>query len=1317
MAEEPTNGPKRSRRGGRAKAAADKAKAVDAKRPDVPVVGIGASAGGIEALSRFFDAMAADSGMAFVVVLHLDPTHHSELAPLLGRRTAMPVVEVADGMRIEANRVHVIVPDRSLEIRDDRLRLYEPNEPRGHRHPVDVLFTSLAEQRRERAVAIVLSGTGSNGTEGLKAIKASGGMTLAQQPETARFDGMPRSAIAAGAADHVLPPEKMPEVLLRYARHGYVAAPDGVKGAAPDGQLALDPVLALLRLRSGHDFRSYKRSTIQRRIYRRMGIGNIETLPDYADQLRTHPDEIKALVKDLMISVTGFFRDPDAWRALDETVLAPLIAERKADAEIRIWVPACATGEEAYSIAMLALERAEAERKPFDLRVFATDGQGENLNVAREGIYPAAAAETIAPERLARFFDRLDGSYQVKRALRELVVFAPQNLLRDPPFSRLDLITCRNVMIYLEPEAQKRIVALFHFALREGGHLFLGNAETVGRYDDLFETVSKKWRIFRRIGPTRHDIVDFPLLGAPGRSPPPEPTHPHADPPARAAEAARRALLERYAPASVLIDRRGRILYFHGPTGDYLEPPSGEPTYDLLAMAREGLRAQLRGAIRQAADDQRMVTFGARVRQNEAIRPISVTVAPLAAAQPGAGLLLVSFEPVAAESAAPATDVRNEDVSDRASQGALEEELKATRAELQSAVEQMESANEELKAANEEVTSMNEELQSTNEELETSKEELQSYNEELHTINNQLQHKVQELEDLANDQNNLLIGTEIATIFLDSDCRIKWFSPASETLLDLVPSDIGRPLGHFAPKFADANLLHDAEAVLATLTRIEAEVRSDAGRWYLRRLFPYRTQDNRIAGVVITFTDITERKQAADAVNEERVYAETIVETIRQPLLILDADLRVRSANRAFYRLFDAAPEETESRLVYELGNGQWNIPELRTFLEEILPAEDRHIDDYLVEHDFQTLGRRTMLLNAHRMTRQGGREDLILLAIDDISERQRAEETEQRLSAIVAFSNDAIISKDLNSIITSWNRSAERMFGYTADEAIGRSITMLIPPDRQDEENTVIASIRRGEPIDHFETVHIRKDGSHINVSLTISPVRNAAGRIVGASKVARDIDDQKQAEAHREFLIAELNHRVKNMLATVQSVASHTLRQDMSLDDFKTAFAGRLHALARAHDLLANEGWSGADIGQLVRRTLEPYRTNGDERISMSGPKLSLPPQSGVALNMILHELATNATKYGALSEPGGFLEVTWQVDGGASRDSVRLTWIEAGGPPVKPPKRRGFGTQLIERSTTYELRGKAVLDYDEDGFRALLTFPLRDPSLDRG
>ena len=1151
----------------------------------VPVVGIGASAGGIEALVEFFDAMPNGSGMAFVVVLHLDPTRESQLSSILARHTPMPVSEIEDGMKAVPNHVYVIAPNSSLTLDGDTLRLTEPREPRGYRHPVDVLFKSLAEQREQRTAGIVLSGTGTNGTQGLKEIKGAGGLILVQDPLAARFDGMPRSAIGAGLADHVLVAPDMPAALLSYFRHGYAALPESLTDPAADKQSELSPLVGLLRAHSGQDFASYKPATLVRRVNRRMSLKGLTNLDSYLDLLRSEPAEVQALVQDLLINVTSFFRDPDAWATLDDTVITHLVADRQDGASIRVWVPACSTGEEAYSIAMLLTERTEAAHKRFDLKVFATDVVDSNLNVARAGVYPGAGVETLPPDRIRRFFEKLDGSYQIRRSLRDLVVFARQDLLREPPFSRMDLITCRNMLIYVEPEAQRRALALLHFALREGGRLFLGVAETIGRADDLFEVVSKKWRIYRRIGPTRHDLVDFPSVGGhPATAQ--AAAAPAYDPRAiRITETARRVLLERYAPASVMIDQRGRIIYFHGDTGAYLRQPSGEPTCDLLAMARDGLLGKLRAAIHEAGSAGQATRFNAQIRSGEAFRSVLVTVSQLTAPQQIAGMLLVTFEP---EGGAPAVKQGASKTAGREELEAsesLEGDLQTARAELQGTIEQLERVNEEMKAANEETTSMNEELQSTNEELETSKEELQSFNEELHSVNSQLQHKIRELDQAGNDLSNLLSGAEIATVFLDLEFRIKWFSPSTKQLFELVSSDIGRPFSHFARKFADDELLRDAEAVLERLTTIEAEIRSDEGRGFLRRVLPYRTRNNRIAGLVITFTDITDLRRATEANNEARIDAEAIVETVQQPLLVLDGQVRVQSANQAFYKLFKLSPDLAVGRSLYELGRGQYDVPQLRKLMEEVLP-HDHQFQNVEVTFEPEGAGKRCHLLSARRLMRNGTRENLILLAIEDITER--------------------------------------------------------------------------------------------------------------------------KHAAGHQEMLIGELNHRVKNVLATVQALMTQTMRRSESLQDFSDTFSGRIHVLAQAHNLLVEKEWVGADISQIAADVLAPYRTEDEARIVMEGPKLMVRPQVGVALVMVLHELATNAVKYGALSVPGGTLRVDWNQSGEADAKRIHVRWREAGGPKVKAPLRQGFGTRLIERSTAHELGGEARLEYLEAGVQCELIFP---------
>ncbi|TGT91258.1 MULTISPECIES: chemotaxis protein CheB [unclassified Mesorhizobium] len=1278
----------------------------------IPVVGIGASAGGIEALGSFFDVMPADSGCAFVVVLHLDPKRESEMARILGTRTRMPVLQVEDGMKLAPDHVYVIAPDTDLKLVEDRLEVSRPSEPRGHRHPVDVLFASIARERRERSVAIVLSGTGSNGTEGLKEIRAEGGMSMVQAPGTAKFDGMPRSAISAGLADHVLAPEKMPEALLAYVHHGYVSAPAEVEAVVPKGEATIEDVLEVVRARDGHDFGSYKRNTLRRRVHRRMGLRNIATLADYLDDLRTNSPEVTMLVADLMISVTAFFRDAEAWKTLGELVIAPLVTERESGGSVRVWVPACATGEEAYSIAMAITEYAEACGKRFDLKVFATDAQEVNLRKARDGIYPAAALADFPPERIRRFFEKLDGSFQVGKELRDMVVFASQNLLRDPPFSRLDIVSCRNFLIYLEPEAQQRIIVMCHFALRPDGHLFLGNAETIGRHDDLFETVSKKWRIYRRIGPTRHDLIDYrPPRGSVATVGAGEPSStPSETISAPLADIARRALLERYAPASVMIDQKGRVVYFHGTTRDYLEQPSGEPTRDILAMARGGLGLKLRGAIGEALKGNKSVTVQGRLHRRGSSRNVAITVMPLPS-QPHTGkFALVTFAPGAPIGESKLPPIR-EDAGDTSSGGrALEDELVSMRVELRTTIEHLETANEELKASNEEATSMNEELQSTNEELETSKEELQSFNEELNTVNSQLQHKIAEQERTTNDLNNLLAGSETATLFLDDKLAINWFAPATKELFDLVTSDIGRPIAHFARKFSDDRLLSDTETVLKKLTTIEAEVPSDAGRWYLRRMLPYRTRDNRIAGVVITFIDITERRQGESAVRASEQRLKDLIAALPGAVYTTDAKGRLTSYNPAAVELWGRRPE-----LGTDEWCGSWRIyrPDGTPLPHDECPMaialkENRPLQGAEAVAERPDGVRVPFLAYPTPLRDAAGKVTGAVNMLVDITERKRAEELAERLAAIVASSDDAIISKTLDGTITSWNIAAERLFGYCSDEIVGQSIMILVPPDRQDEEKNILGRVRQGEHIQHYETRRRRKDGTMVWVSLTLSPLGDAQGRPIGASTIARDMTERRRADEHRKIMMGELNHRVKNTMAVIQSIASQTLGHASTLDEARDTFSARLINLAKAHDVLTRESWQSANLADIVADTTKPHGGR-QGRFRIEGPDIRLTPNVALAIAMALHELSTNAAKYGALTTENGYVEIVWRIESEGAGRRLVLGWQESDGPPVAKPSRKGFGSRLIERALAAELGGEVSVDYASAGVMCTLIAPL--------
>jgi two-component system CheB/CheR fusion protein len=1139
---------------------------------DFPIVGIGSSAGGLEALQQLFRAMPADSGLAFVVAAHLDPTQKSHLTEVLGRCTAMPVVQIENPIKVEPNHVYVIAPDRELTIRKGVVRAHKPSAPREHRHPVDSFFRSLAEDQGERAIAIVLSGTGSNGSLGLRFIKAEGGIAIAQDPATAAFSGMPRSAIGTEIVDLVLAPDKMPEALLDLARDPYVRQPtEAAVERAPANQLS--SLLDLVRSQTGRDFRSYKTRTLLRHIHRRMGLHRLESLPEYLERLRNDADEIKALAVDLTINVSGFFREPEAWNTLGSKVIAPLVRERANDATIRVWVPGCSTGEEAYSVAMLILEHAKAAKKTFDLRLFATDVAEAVLASARAAAFPASIEQDLQPERLERWFEREDDTYRVKRVLRDAITFAPQNLLQDPPFSRMDLIICRNLLIYLMPEIQKRLLGLFHFALREGGHLFLGPAETTSGHDDLFETVSRKWRIYRRLGHTRHELVDVPLVGT-GEPALSATYDPQVETRARDGQVMDRALIERYAPACALIDRQLRVHYLRGPTEDYLRPASGQPSYNLINMAREGLQSPLRSAVRSALDREQQVSIEGRVRRGGVLYPVRLVVEPLRG-RSATRLLVSFFEKNRATDAPPAG--AEEPVDERQ----LQADLYAARDDLRLAVEQLETSNQDLNASNEEIRSINEELQASNEELETSKEELQSLNEELNTVNQQLRAKIGELEARTDDLNNLLNSTDIATLFLDRRLCIRWFTPSMRALLELLPTDIGRPVSHFAQRFRDGDLLNDARKALERLQPSDTEVVDDLGRWYIRHIVPYRTAHDRIDGVVVTFTDITDRKHRESEVSEAKEFVEGIVEAVRFPLVVLTPELRVKSANAAFYEIFQVTPDETEDRPLAQLGNRQWDVPELQRLLSRVL-AEGTEFIDFEIQHDFERIGRRAMLLHGRAL--DGAQ--LILLGMVDLTERKRGEQ--------------------------------------------------------------------------------------------------------------------------ERELLARELSHRVKNILAVVQALAMQTDRSS-SVEEYRGKFVGRLYALARAHSMLLDRQSRAADLKPLIEEALEAYRVENPELIEIEGEPLPLTPSQGLGLSLILHELATNATKHGALSRPEGGVEVSWWVEDVRRGRRLHLVWREHDGPAIEPPTEKGFGMRLIERACTHELEGEMELDYAPGGLRCEVIFPL--------
>ena len=964
------------------------------------IVGMGGSAGALEAFEQFFAHLPPDSGLAYVLVPHLDPTHKGLMPELVQRFTRMKVVQAEDGMKVRPNSVYIIPPNRDMSMLHGTIQLLEPSAPRGLRLPIDFFFRHLAEDQKERAICIILSGMGTDGTLGLKAVKEKLGMAMVQKAESAKYDGMPRSAIATGLADYIAPVQDLPAKLIEYVtRSARISrARPEAEGKAVD---YLQKIFVLLRAQTGNDFSLYKKNTVYRRIERRMGVHQIDNMAHYVRYLQENPQEIDLLFKELLIGVTSFFRDPEAFEALARAAVSHLPAGPENGTPLRIWVPGCSSGEEAYSVAIILRESLDRlkQKGAYKIQTFATDIDKDAVEKARQGVYPLNIAADVSPERLDRFFTRDEHNYRVKKEIREMVVFAVQNITMDPPFTKLDMLACRNLLIYLTSELQKKLVPLFHYALKPGGILFLGSAETIGGFTHLFSPLDHKWRIFaRREAPSA--LLDLPSslfsrefdriedmgvtrkeaeLAIPGL--------------------AQKILLENYAPPAVLINDRGDIVYIHGRTGKYLEPSAGKANMNIFAMAREGLRFELGSAVRRAtAQNTDVVMRDLKVRTNGGYQITNLTVKPVTEPQAVRGLLMVIFEDVAT----PFKEARaeKEKTGARGKQNAfvaeLQKELQYTKEHLQTSMEEMETSQEELKSANEELQSTNEELQSTNEELTTSKEELQSVNEELMSVNAELQGKIDELSWSNNDMKNLLNGTEIATIFLDNDLNVKRFTAQATKIVHLIQSDVGRPITHMATSLTREDLVEDVHEVLRTLVYKETQVQTKDGRWYMMRILPYRTVDNVIDGVVITLGDISPLKELEGALREKeraakeaRDYAEGIVATVREPLLVLDGGFKVVSANQSFYRMFRVTAEETEGCLLFDLGRRQWDIPALRQLLEEIIP-QSTEFHDFVVEHEFPDIGRKVMLLNARRIQQEAGRTRLILLAMEDVTEKQK---------------------------------------------------------------------------------------------------------------------------------------------------------------------------------------------------------------------------------------------------------------------------------------------------------------------------------------
>lgn len=951
-------------------------------------VGIGASAGGLEALEGFFRNMPENSGMAFIVVSHLDPTRISIMPELLQKSTSMKLLQAKDGMLVKPNHVYVAPPNRDLGILHGTIQLIEPLEAHGFRHPIDFFFKSLSEDSGEKAVSIILSGMGSDGSTGLKAVKSELGMVMVQDPKTAKYDGMPVSAVSTGLADYILPVEEMPVQLIKYASQkikGVLLDKAVTEGKFPN---AFQKIFILLRTRTGHDFSLYKQNTIYRRVERRMVISQLDNLANYIRLLQENPEEIENLFKELLIGVTNFFRDPESFEKL-KILLSEIVKSKPDNGQIRIWVPGCSTGEEAYSIAIILHECLDEIKKRLNIQIFATDIDNNGIEKARIGTY-YGIAQDLSTERLNRYFS-VDGNlFHVRKEIREMVVFAPQSIIKDPPFTKLDLISCRNLLIYMDSALQKKIIPLFHYSLLPDGILFLGSSETISGFVDLFSIADNKWKIYKRRGSvlSAQPFIEFPVSRTINKT---FETTIKKTEVKNITQLAEKVILKYYAPNCVIINEKGEITFIHGKTGKYLELMNGEAKMNIFEMAREGLQQEIPALVRKASMQKKSLTVdGIKVKFNGHSQLINLTVMPIKEPEAMNGSFLIIFEDIQPGKKEPASKKTRIEKKSGNIIKELERELSSTKENLKTIIEELEASNEELKSTNEEFQSTNEEIQSSNEELETSKEEMQSLNEELITLNTELMNKNDELSIINSDMKNLVNSIDIPTVFLDNDLRIKRFTYNITKAVNIINSDIGRPINHIVTNLKYENLVEDSKEVLRTLVYKEIELQTNDGTWYQMKILPYRTTNNVIDGVVITFSDIHKLKTASEEINKlnqdiqlAREYADNIIQTLREAIIVLDPDLKVISANRSFYRTFNAVEENTVGKFIYELDDKKWEIPELRVLLEHIIP-QNNFFEGFEVEYDFADTGRKKLLLNARRMIYQGQKETkLILLAIE----------------------------------------------------------------------------------------------------------------------------------------------------------------------------------------------------------------------------------------------------------------------------------------------------------------------------------------------
>jgi two-component system CheB/CheR fusion protein len=1158
-----------------------------------PIVAIGASAGGLEALTQLVEHLTSDIGMAYVVVQHLDPKHKSMLVELLSRHTTLSIEEVKDKTTVQKNRMYVIPPNQNMFIERGKLRLFPRQSSRAKEMPIDYFFRTVAVDRPGSCIGVVLSGTGSDGSLGLQEIKSAGGITFAQDQNSARHDGMPRAAISTGHVDYVLPPEAIALELKRIARHPYT------NGKSIDGlshEALLHRVFDILHKRTGVDFKHYKQNTVKRRIARRMALLKVDTVEDYLQVLgNSNQNELDALYQDMLIKVTCFFREPASFKVLKDSVFPAIMRDRGKKEPIRLWVPGCSSGEEVYSLAIALLEYLGDNVAANPIQIFGTDISDLALVRARSGIYIENIALDVSPERLRRWFVRIDRGFQISKDIREMCIFAKQNLTSDPPFSRMDLISCRNLLIYLDSVFQTRVIPIFHYALKPSGFLMLGNAESVGSHHDLFETVDKKAKIYTKssVGP----IVSLAF----NRFQQDRPNHEQTptverSPSADIQKAADVFIVSRFAPTGVLVDEALNIVQFRGSTGDYLEPAPGRATFHLLKMARGNLGMELRGMIQEVRASAQSFRKTIYFKPNkEETREIIIEVAPIRPDAAPVHHFLILFEelPSAPRPGTPAvvTEKKAQEGVD-ADVAELKRELAANSSYLQSTIEESEATNEELKSANEEIMSSNEELQSTNEELETAKEELQSANEELTTVNEEVQTRNSELSLLNNDLSNFLSSVNVPVVMLGTDLKIRRFTPMTQRVFNLIPTDVGRLFGDIKPKVHVPQLEKLILGVIDSTTVHEQEVMDEEGRYYQMSIRPYRTPEKKIDGAVLVFLDIDSVKRVSLQLEESKIYAESIVEAVFDPLLVLSADFVVQRANTAYYRVFATDAAQTEARSLFALDKSQWDVPALHELLRGAFRRR-RKGEPLEITESFSRIGRRSFLINVRPIVRKGGEPRLILLTLADITARKQVEEEKADL-AIQLAKERALFEAVLHQMGTGVaifeapsgklllaNSGFDALFKKfphaTGDIAFFRKIRATHVPDMQrDSKWPMERSLAEGETIPYEEIIIERARGERRVLQVSSTPVYGPRRQMIAVVALFLDVTESKQIKEQ----VVDISSREQRRIA-------HDLHDGLGQE--LAAIGYRLRALrSRLARVQPAEADEAENIGTLMELAL---------------------------------------------------------------------------------------------------------------------------------